>query len=209
MDLPPPEQPTPKFPASLAIVFYAFLGGGAALVGTIFFDLNVLIPFPEVSFDPANGLLWGAGVGLATVLVSRVLDRFFEWSRALTRMLKEILGPITRTDALILAVASSVGEELLFRGLLLPKIGLIASSLLFGLVHGVSPGSPGQMMDTLRRFLPLVMAATVMGFAFGWLVEYTGDVLAAVVAHFTINFLNLSQMYRTNWSESHDGDADG
>ena len=205
----PPPQPPGKFPASVAIVFYALIGGAAAVVGSIFFDLNVLIPFPEVSSDPASGLLWGGGVGLATVLVSRLLDRFFEWSRALTRMLKEILGSITMSDALILAVASSIGEELLFRGLLLPKIGLVASSLIFGLVHGFSPGSPGQMMDTMRRFLPLVIAATVMGFAFGWLVEYTGDVLAAVVAHFTINFLNLSQMYRTNWSESHDGDADG
>lgn len=205
----PPEQPVTKFPASLAIAFYLFIGGGAAVVASVFFDLNVLRPFPQITSEPATGLLWGVGIGLITVVVSRGLDRFFEWSRALTRMLKQILGPITRTDALILAVASSVGEELLFRGLLLPKIGLVASSVIFGLVHGVSPGSPKQMLDTLRQFLPLVVAATVMGFAFGWLVEYTGEVLAAVVAHFTINFLNLSQMYRTNWSHSLDGHENG
>lgn len=194
----PPRQG--KMPAGAVIVFYSLLGGIAALIGALAFDLNVAIPFPDKKYDPGLSMLLGAALGLAVVVLSRVLDRYFEWSRALTRTLKGVLGNVTRSDALILAVASSVGEELLFRGLLLPKVGLIASSIIFGLVHGIGPGSPRQMLDTAKRFMPLVIAATVMGFAFGWLVEYTGDVLAAVVAHFTINFLNIAEMYRKEWA---------
>jgi len=187
-------------PAGAVIIFYSLLGGIAALIGSLAFDLNVAIPFPDKSTDPGLSMLLGAALGLGVVVISRILDRYFEWSRALTRTLKGVMGNVTRSDALILAAASSFGEELLFRGLLLPKIGLIGSSIVFGLVHGIGPGSPKQMLDTAKRFLPLVIAATVMGFAFGWLVEYTGDVLAAVVAHFTINFLNISEMYRKEWA---------
>lgn len=201
---PIPDSPQ-KMPAGAVIFFYAILGGIALLLGSLAFDVNVFRPFPDVPQVPARALAIGMALGLVTVIVSKVLDRYFEWSRAMTRTLKDILGPITQTDALILAVASSVGEELLFRGLLLPKLGLVASSVIFGLVHGLSPGTPGQMAETMKRFFPLVVAATVMGFAFGWVVEYTGDILAAVVAHFTINFLNLSEMYRANWSSGQDG----
>ncbi len=196
-----PESPRQgKMPAGAVIIFYSLLGGIAALIGSLAFDLNVAIPFPDKSTDPGLSMLLGAALGLGVVVISRILDRYFEWSRALTRTLKGVMGNVTRSDALILAAASSFGEELLFRGLLLPKIGLIGSSIVFGLVHGIGPGSPKQMLDTAKRFLPLVIAATVMGFAFGWLVEYTGDVLAAVVAHFTINFLNISEMYRKEWA---------
>ena len=57
---------------------------------------------------------------------------------------------------------------------------------LFALLH-VGPG---------RRFLPWTLWALVMGLVFGALVELTGDLGAPIVAHFTINFLNLHYIAR-------------
>jgi membrane protease YdiL (CAAX protease family) len=205
----PPSQPEYRLPASAVVAFYAVMGGGAALVGVFILGLDPFVPFPEIDRSPVTGLLLGAGVGLVTVVLSRVMDRFFEWSRALTRMFREVLGALTPSDTLVLAVASSLGEEILFRGVLLPELGLVASSLIFGLAHGVAPGQPAEMWSTLRRLLPLVIAAVVMGFAFGLAVEYTGNILAAVVAHFTINYLNLNQMYRSDWQTPPRGNPDG
>jgi len=75
-----------------------------------------------------------------------------------------------------------LGEEMLFRGLLQPAIGIVWSSLIFGLLH-VGPD---------RRYAPWTLMAIGMGFAFGGLHYYTGNLLAPILAHFTINHFNLT-----------------
>ena len=82
---------------------------------------------------------------------------------------------------MILALASSIGEELLFRGALLPWFGVWAQALIFAGLH-VGPG---------KRFLPWTLSALVLGIAFGWLAVWTGNLGGPIAAHFAINFLNL------------------
>jgi uncharacterized protein len=198
----------PRVSPIAVLLFYLVLGGGGALLAHFALGVDPLRP------GDAEGHLWrdlgiGVALGLVVVALSRVFDRYFEWSRGMSRQFKEILGPIRPVDVAVIAFASSVGEELLFRGFLLPWLGLVASSVIFGVVHGFSPGPMDQMVATMRKFLPLVIAATVMGFAFGWVVEYTGNLLAAVVAHFTINYLNLNEMYRADWEAGEPGGGHG
>jgi len=74
-----------------------------------------------------------------------------------------------------------VGEEVFFRGALMPWIGLVPQAILFGLLH-IGPS---------KRFLPWTAWALLMGLVFGGLVELTGDLGGAIACHFTINFMNL------------------
>ncbi len=127
--------------------------------------------------SPVIGLL----IGLGVVALSRVSVRRYEWARNLHRDFGEILGHLGTGEILLLAVASAVGEELMFRGALQPWIGLWPQAIVFALLH-VGPG---------KRFLPWTLSALAVGIGFGYLVEATGDLGAPIVAHFTINYLNL------------------
>jgi len=87
----------------------------------------------------------------------------------------------------ILAACSSLGEELLFRGALMPWLGLPLSSLVFASLH-IGPG---------RRFVPWTLMALALGIGFGYLARSTGSLGAPIAAHFTINFVNLRFIVRT------------
>ena len=67
---------------------------------------------------------------------------------------------------------SALAEELLFRGLLQPRIGLVAVSLVFGLLH----------LPNTRGRLPWPIMAVVMGFVFGGLFEWRGNLVVPVTA---------------------------
>lgn len=130
--------------------------------------------------------LLGAAIGLLVVLLSRLCVRHFEWGRDLHRAFSDLLGPLSNREIFILALASSVGEELLFRGAIQPWLGIWIQALIFAALH-VGPG---------LRFLPWTASAFVLGLAFGWVFQWTGDLGAPIVAHFTINYLNLHYIAR-------------
>jgi membrane protease YdiL (CAAX protease family) len=122
------------------------------------------------------------------VFASRYATHRFEWGRALHRDLRALLGPLPGPEIIVLAVASSVGEEIFFRGALLPAVGLWASSAIFALLH----------IGPKLRFLPWTFSSFVAGMAFGQLFLWTGDLGGPVVAHFTVNALNLRYLATTD-----------
>ncbi len=134
-----------------------------------------------------TGPLLGLAMGLAVVLLSRIAVWRLRWAQRLHRDFRSILGEQTGREILVLALASSIGEELLFRGALMPWMGIWPQALLFAALH-VGPG---------RRFLPWTLAAFVIGVAFAYATHWTGNLGAAIVAHFTINFLNLRYIVAT------------
>lgn len=140
--------------------------------------------------DLTTGPAIGLGLGLLVVLLSRLSVHRFRWARRLHSEFRVILGDLSGQEMIILAVASSVGEELLFRGALMPWLGLWAQALLFGALH-FGPG---------RKFLPWTISALVVGVGFGYLTQWTGDLGAAIAAHFIINLLNLRYIVRTELS---------
>ena len=81
-------------------------------------------------------LLVGVGSGCLIVALSRGLERWFEFARALSRNLRELLPIMSSRDIAIIAVASSVGEELFFRGAMHHAWGLWPTAIAFGVVHG-------------------------------------------------------------------------
>ncbi len=130
------------------------------------------------------GPLIGLAIGLALVWATRLLTARYEWARGMHSGFRDILGPLTTRDIVILAAASSIGEELLFRGALLPWIGVWPQALAFALLH-VAPGK------RLVQFLPWTASAFVVGVGLGYVADATGNLGAPIVAHFTINLLNL------------------
>src|SRR4029453_7103308 len=83
------------------------------------------------------GPIVGLVVGLGVVGLPRVATRHFAWARYLHVSFHDLLGPLTRREIVILALGSSVGEELLFRGALLPWLGPRGGAGVFAALHGV------------------------------------------------------------------------
>lgn len=121
----------------------------------------------------------GLVVVATRVLVGRVpfVTRFHSELRPLTHMMSN--GGIVA-----LAASSALGEELLFRGLLQPWIGLILQALIFGSLHQIRGPS---------RWVWLA-SATLMGIVLGSMYALTGSLVGPLLAHALINGLNLTHL---------------
>src|SRR5262245_53130489 len=133
-----PSEPSPVPPlsrASLVIGVY----GALALLGLLIAagrgnpDLYRL-GTPE-GWHLVAGPIVVVVVGLIVVGLWRVAARQFQWARELHGSFRDVLGPLTGHEIVILAMASSIGEEMLFRGALLPWLGLWLQALVFALLH--------------------------------------------------------------------------
>jgi hypothetical protein len=128
----------------------------------------------------------GAAAGLAVIGASWVLTRSTAWGEALARGLASLLGRPGAGEIAVLAAASGIAEEAFFRGALQPRVGLVAASLVFGLVHFVPR----------REFLPWTGFSVAAGFLLGWLFESTGNLVAPIAAHALVNGVNLGLLVR-------------
>lgn len=126
-------------------------------------------------------LLGGIALAVATTRATRLFVRRWGWARALHSDLRPAIRGAGDGTILVLGVASALGEELFFRGLLTTTVGLVASSLAFGLLHQMR-GRAGWVWAGW---------ATLMGLLFGALFLATGSLLGALVAHAAINVTNL------------------
>ena len=163
---------------SAALLLYGLFALGSLV---LCWRLGISIRLVSNSAILAPALAVSALSAAVVVGLSRYFVRSFEWAMRLQEEFRAIVGSLPARDIWILAVASSVGEELLFRGLLLPVTGVALQGLVFGLLH-VGPG---------RHFLPWTVWAILMGWAFGALALWSGGLAAPILAHFLINYVNL------------------
>lgn len=129
----------------------------------------------------AYDLALGTAVGLLGVAASHGLSRGWARARALEERLAAAVGPVSATKALALAMVSSAGEEVLFRGGLQPWFGLWLTGAAFGFLHGFA---------TTTLWVWTVMA-TAMGWVLGALYAHTEALGAPWAAHFVLNAINL------------------
>lgn len=166
---------------------YAVLGAiGAGLAVALGRDpltmvgSSLLLPISvpaRLAVTVALGLaLAAASIGSARAFVAR-----FSWARSLQSELEPVVRGSSDTDLLIVAIASGIAEELLFRGLLTQLIGIVVSSLLFGALH--------QVRGTARW--AWAAWATVMGLCLAFLFAVTGSLLGPILAHVLTNAVNL------------------
>lgn len=170
-----------------SLIFYGVMGVAALLWRMWTPGDSILHPSAEAAARAWSvGRALGAGVvtGLVVVALSEGLTRSTSLGRALADLLAESLGPLDRPNAWLLALASGLAEEMFFRGALQPEVGLVAASLLFGAAHFLP-----------RRELMLwSVYAVAIGFLFGWLYDWTGQLAAPVAAHVVVNGINLPRL---------------
>jgi membrane protease YdiL (CAAX protease family) len=135
------------------------------------------LPVPiELSLD---GLRWGLWLTLGLALINfslYSLARHVRYGRNVRSFLEENIFPMVReaTPWELLAAAALAGaaEELLFRGLLQPRIGLVAASALFGYLHGPS-----------RGLVSLALWAGGVGAILGLIFRATGNLFVPALVH--------------------------
>ena len=129
-----------------------------------------------------------AGLGFAALVIfsSFLLERRFTWARRLSALLADMIGPLGSREIAVFSLSSGIAEEMFFRGAMQPSLGLWLTSLIFGLAHGYFD----------RRFIPWMVMAALSGLALGLLAEWTGSLLAPVLAHFTINYFEFHALNR-------------
>jgi membrane protease YdiL (CAAX protease family) len=180
---------------SLLAAAYASMGALALAVSEIVFSRSpwthptpwLHLPAPVAH---AYSLALGIALGALVVVVTRRLVERAAWAQELANALRPFARGLSGIGIVVVALFSSLGEELLFRGLLTPAIGLWLSALLFGVMH--------QMKGPSRW--AWVGWACVVGLLFGILFVSTGSLLGPIAAHAVINGFNL------NYLQNHDPD---
>jgi hypothetical protein len=174
----------PGRPALAVAGAYGVVGATAAAV-TIALGRNPLACDGWLGSRGWAAVLLSLGLGMVlgatTVAATPPMVRRWRWARALHLALRPAAHGAGNAALLLVAVAGATGEELLFRGLLVPVVGVVASSVAFGLMHQIGGRARWGWMAW----------ATVMGLLFGEIYAMTGSLVGPLVAHGAINYSNL------------------
>ncbi|MFO0663423.1 MAG: type II CAAX endopeptidase family protein [Polyangiaceae bacterium] len=167
-------------PSMLSTGAVALIGIAVALAS----GRDPLVTTPWIEGPRIVRILWsllaGAFVGVGAVVLTKELVRRSTVGKALARELA--LGFRSRKVSVLVVQAflTGVSEELLFRGALTPLIGVVLSSILFGLVH--------QMRG--RGRLLWAASSAAVGCAFALVYVASGELVGAIGAHVFINVVN-------------------
>jgi membrane protease YdiL (CAAX protease family) len=147
----------------------------------LYFDPAALL---SLQFSP-QALLWGIGLGLGITLVSSMIYRLWpNYRQSADMYLALVLQPLHWPDLLWLGLLPGLSEELLFRGVMLPAIGLnwlgiLVSGASFGVLH----------MSGVQQWT-YVIWATVVGILLGVGAVATDNLLVPVIAHMVTNLVS-------------------
>ncbi|MBD2013273.1 CPBP family intramembrane metalloprotease [Microcoleus sp. FACHB-53] len=161
--------------------------GVTALV--LLFVAKLWLHLGSVTLLPLHGtaeaLLLGLGLALGITVLSSLVYRLWPaYRHSADYYLQMVLKPLVLPDLIWLGLLPGMSEELLFRGVMLPAVGLnttgvVASSLLFGILHLSGP-----------QQWPYVVWATAVGLLLGFSALATGNLLVPIVAHIVTNLLS-------------------
>lgn len=129
-------------------------------------------------------VLLGAGCALLLIGLWELVGRRFEAARRFEALLRSVLGSIDASQAIGLALLSGFAEELFFRGAVQRDWGFWLATALFATLH----------TGRDRGLWVWTVFAAIAGMAFGGLVLWTGNLLAAIVAHVLVNAINLTRL---------------
>jgi uncharacterized protein len=143
----------------------------------------------DLQLRPPTITVESLGIGIAigfglTGLSSIVYAVWATYRESADFYLAMVLKPLAIPDLIWLGVLPGLSEELLFRGVMLPALGLdpigiLLSSLCFGVLH----------MTNVQQW-PYAVWATLVGMLLAFTMVETGNLLIPIVAHITTNFVS-------------------
>jgi membrane protease YdiL (CAAX protease family) len=191
-EIPDPEGDAPGH--DLVIILGVFAEGGLAPLAVLLGWIMSRSPLREFSWD-LGGALYGVIAAIPPVVVMLTLLRHPFWRFVeVKRFFKDELLPLLNNsrwdDLILIAIATGVGEEMLFRGLFQPilavEVGVAAAvlitSLLFAALHPIS--------------IPYFIVMFALGLYLGTLCVVSGNLLTSMTCHGTYNFLLLARLLR-------------
>ena len=181
------EQPiakkhTPTFEELLKVSTIAYFV--MAFVGVEicwWYHKNVQLRFGPITYDRVQLLAIIVASFMFLHLCQKAMENFFPSYRVFRATLAKMFHGVTWRGALWLAVVSSFGEEILFRGALQPILGIWLTSIGFGFLH----------LDPDGGVSVWTAWAMVAGLLLGTIVDVTGSLWPAILVHFLINFVGI------------------
>ncbi|OKH39339.1 abortive phage infection protein [[Phormidium ambiguum] IAM M-71] len=140
-----------------------------------------LLSIKFTGFDALLGLAIACFISGASSLIYRLWPAY---RKSADLYLSLVLKPLLWPDLIWLGLLPGLSEELLFRGVMLPALGLdtsglVVSSLCFGILH----------LSGWEQW-PYAIWATVVGLLLGFSAIATGNLLVPIVAHILTNLLS-------------------
>ena len=176
----PEIEPLSRIQILIAMAVTSIVLFGVAKLWLYLGDLQLR---PLVMTVEALGLGIAVGLGL-TGLSSIVYAAWATYRESADFYLAMVLKPLAIPDLVWLGLLPGLSEELLFRGVMLPALGLdpigiVLSSLCFGVLH----------MTNLQQW-PYAVWATLVGMILAVTMVETGNLLIPIIAHITTNFIS-------------------
>lgn len=194
--------------AALVVVPYAYdasyISYNSALVYSSM-ALSLLFSFAAVSYMLARGNgfreiarqlgLSGRGLNRRHIVIGLALFLLFFAIEIGMGLFSELTGIQLPTNVgLVFAgmplyfyiftfAVAPINEEILFRGFMVPRIGIIASALIFGALHYMSYYSVVE-----------VVAALMFGLASGYAFKKTNSLYPSIIGHVLINLLGVASI---------------
>lgn len=187
---------------SRSFVLTCVVGGEALLLllATIWVHLAHIDLLPLLMLKDGWPILIGTASGVAMSLSSLVVakiarkykDRFkflSGFDELVSTMLQPLFKEATLLDILLIAFSSGFCEEVFFRGVLQTQFGLIAASVIFGLVHCGG-----------KQYLIYAVWAMLAGLLFGVLLEASGTLWLPITMHIVNNLVSITMIrYRIGY----------
>ncbi len=130
-------------------------------------------------------LLMGIGLGLSITGLSGLAYQYCPpYRKSADYYLEIVLKPLALPDLIWLGLLPGLSEELLFRGVMLPALGLddvavIFSSICFGVLH----------LSGSQQW-PYVVWASIVGLILGYSALLSGNLLVPIIAHVITNLVS-------------------
>jgi membrane protease YdiL (CAAX protease family) len=182
-------------PRRREVVVLAFLFEGG--LGALAAGLGWLLDCPpwQVIHWNVPDLLLAAGATLPLLLIFLLcvhwpIGPLARIKTIADEIIKPLFRPCTLFDLTAISLLAGLGEEMLFRGVLQglcsrwfdPWLALAIVSVLFGLLHSITP--------------TYALLATLMGAYLGWLYVRVGNLLVPIVVHALYDVFALAYLVR-------------
>lgn len=149
-------------------------------------DMNLMVRWTGTA-PIWKQLLYGLPVGIVAALLARfiVSRKFMDGVRLrYERMFRNLR--LNWSEIVFISLCAGVGEELLFRGVLQPLLGIVLTAVVFVAIHGYL--NPRDWRISVYG----VFMTGVICFL-GWMTEVYG-IWSAVMAHFVIDVILLADL---------------